>query len=76
MSQAYNENIKKAKPQDTQLDVKNSCILPENSAEGLGSRRDCCWNYVVSIIENTAKDLVVQGRVHLGHSSHIVKIGV
>ena len=48
----------------------------ENSAEGLGSRRECCWHYVVSFFENTPKHLVVQGRMQLDHSSHIVKVGV
>ena len=31
---------------------------------------------VVSAFENTTKNLVVQGRVQLEHSLHIVKIGV
>ena len=34
------------------------------------------WSYVVSAFENTTKNLVVQGRVQLEHSSHIVKVGV
>ena len=57
-------------------DLKNSCILPENSAEDLGSRREHCWSYIVSAFENTTKNLVVQGRVQLEHSSHIVKVSV
>ena len=57
-------------------DLKNLRILPENSAEGLGSSREHCWSYVVSAFENTTKNLVVQGRVQLEHSSHIVKVGV
>ena len=32
--------------------------------------------YVVSAFENTTKKLVVQERVQLEHSSHIVKVGV
>ena len=31
---------------------------------------------IVSAFENTAKNLVVQGRVQLEDSSHIVKVGV
>ena len=61
-------------------------FTPGNSAEGLGSRRKCCWGYI-SIFENTPKKLphlspksccklVVQGRVQLEHSSHTVKAGV
>ena len=57
-------------------DLKNLCILPENSAEGLGYRRERCWRYVVSVFKNTPKNLVVQGRVRLEHSSHIIKVGV
>ena len=40
----------------TALRFKNLCILPENSAEGLVSRREHCWVYV-SICENTPKRL-------------------
>ena len=58
-----------------------------NSAEGLGSGRECCWGYV-SIFEDTPKVatslsqklpqlyLVVQKKVQLEHSSHIVNVGV
>ena len=48
----------------------------ENSAEGLGSKREHCWSYAVSVFENTYKKLVVQGRVQLEHSNHIVKVNV
>ena len=49
---------------------------PETLAEDLGSRRECCWHYVVSAFENIPKNLVVQGRVQLEHSSHIVKVSI
>ena len=45
-------------------------------AEGLGSREEHCWSYVVSAFENTNKNLMVQGRVQLEPSSHVVKVGV
>ena len=48
----------------------------ENSAEGLGSKREHYWSYAVSVFENTYKKLVVQGRVQLEHSNHIVKVNV
>ena len=35
-------------------DLKNLGILLENSAEGLGCRREHCWGYVF-IYENTPK---------------------
>ena len=56
--------------------LKNVCILPENSEKGLGSRGECCWSYVESVFENTPKNLVVQGRVQLEHSNHRVQVGV
>ena len=34
-------------------DLKNLGILLENSAEGLGSRRERCWCYLVFVVENT-----------------------
>ena len=77
MSQRYNDNIKRPKPlRYSARDLKNLRILHENSAEGLGSRRECCWRYVVSVFGYTPKHLVVQGRKQLEHSSHIVKVGV
>ena len=51
-------------------DLKNLCILPENSAEGLGCRREHCWSYIVSAFENKTTNLVVEGRVQLEDSSH------
>ena len=76
MSQRY-DNIKRPKPLSySARDLKNLCILLENSAEGFGSRRERCWYYVVFVFKNTPKNLVVQGRTQLEHSSHIVKVGV
>ena len=57
-------------------DLKNLHILLKNSAEGLGSRREHCWGYVVSDFEDVLKNLVVQGRVQLEHSSHIGQVCV
>ena len=77
MSQRYNNNIKRPKPlRYSARDLKNLRILLENSAEGLKSRRERCWRYVVSVFENTPKHLVVQGRMQLEHSSHIIKVSV
>ena len=45
MSQQYNDNLKSINP----------CILRENSAEGLGSGREHCWCYKVSVWEYTLK---------------------
>ena len=66
--------------------TKKLCFSPENSAEGLGSRRECCRGYV-SVYESTPKkllqlppeschNLMFQGRAQLEHSSHMVKVGV
>ena len=68
----YN-NIKKAKgARYSTSDLKNLHMLPENSAKGLESRGDCCWSYIAPVFENTPKNLVVQGRLQLEHSYHIV----
>ena len=58
----HNENIKRP--------------MPKNPIEDLRSRREHCWSYVVSVFENIPKNLVVQGRVQLEHSSQIVKVGI
>ena len=42
-------------------------------ALGPGER---CWSYIVSVFENTPKNLVIQGRAQLEHNSHIVMVGV
>ena len=34
------------------------------------------WSYVVSAFETTTKNLVVQEKMQLEHSSHNVKVGV
>ena len=57
-------------------DLKNLSILLENSAEGLWSRRALLPLLSVCLCENTLTNLVVQRRVQLEHSSHIVKVGV
>ena len=59
-------------------DLENSCILSENSAENLVSKRQCCWGYVF-VSENTPKKLpqlylMVQGRAQLEQNSHIVLV--
>ena len=72
----YNDNIKRPKPQDTQLGILKiytSCRKIQKRVSGPGQRY---WRYVVYIFENTPKNLVVQGRAQLEHSSHIVKVGV
>ena len=46
----------------SEKDLNNLHVLPENLAEGLGSRRLRCWSYIVFIIENIPKNLVVNQR--------------
>ena len=65
MSQIYNDNIKRPKAKAARYsnrDLKNLHILLGNLTEGLGSRKEHCWSYVVYASENTTKNLVVQGR--------------
>ena len=56
MRQRYNDNTKRPKPKENQAgrDLKNLCILPENSAEDLGSRRVLL---VLCIYDNAPKKL-------------------
>ena len=39
MRQRYNNNTKRPKPKEDQLGILKIYVLPENSAEDLGSRR-------------------------------------
>ena len=73
MSQRY-DNIKRPKLQDTQLGILKIYAFCQKVQQRF--RREHCWHYVESVFENTPKNLVVQGRVQLEHSSHIVKVGV
>ena len=59
MSQIYNDNTKRPKPKENQLGIlgissREFTHYVGNSAEGLRSRRECCWGYI-SIFENTPK---------------------
>ena len=76
MSQRYNDNIKRPKSHDTQLgilEIYTFCLKIQQRTSGPGER----WrSYIVSVYENTLKNLVVQGKVQLEHISHIVKVGV
>ena len=61
MSQIYNDNTKKPKLKENQLGIlgissSEFMHFAGNSAEGLGSRRECCWGYI-SIFENAPKKL-------------------
>ena len=79
MSVRYNDNWQYQKGKAVRYaarDLKNLRILLENLAEGLGSRRERWWRYVVSFFENTPKNLVFQGMMQLEHSSHIVMVGI
>ena len=51
MSQIYNDNTKRPKPKENQLGIlgissRKFIHFAGNSAEDLGSRRECCWDYV------------------------------
>ena len=78
--------------QDTRLGISKifAFFFLENSVGCLGSRKENYWHYI-SVFENTPKKLisksnfslkllqlylVVQGRVQLEYSNHLVKVGV
>ena len=46
MNQRYNDNKKTKAERKSASDFENLRILLENSAEGLGSRRERYWGYV------------------------------
>ena len=51
MSQIYNDNTKRPKPKENQLGIlgissREFTHFAGISAEGLGFRRECCWDYV------------------------------
>ena len=59
MSQIYNGNTKRTRSKENQLGIlgissREFTHFAGNSAEGLGSRRERCWDYV-SVFENTLK---------------------
>ena len=58
------------------MDLKHLHILQESSAECLRYRRQHYWSFIVSVFENTPKNLVVQARAQLEHSSLTVKVSV
>ena len=62
MSQMYNDNTKRPKPKENQpgiLEISSTefTYFAGNSAQGLGSRTECCWD-CVSVFENTPKKLL------------------
>ena len=62
MSQIYNDNTKRPKPNENQQGIlgissREFTHFVGNSSEGLRSRRESCWDYV-SVFANTPKRLV------------------
>ena len=62
MSQIHNENIKRPKPKANQLGIKGISSkefmhFARNSAEGFGSRRECCCDYIF-VFENMPEKLL------------------
>ena len=62
MSQIYNDNTKRPKLKENQLGIlgissREFTHFAGNSAEGLGFRRERCWDYV-SVFENMPKMLL------------------
>ena len=54
MSQIYNDNTKRPKLKENQLGIlrilsREFTHFAGNSAEGLGSRRERCWDYYLSL---------------------------
>ena len=62
MSQIYNDNTKRPKLKENRLGILGTSSrefthFARNSAEGLVSRKECCWDYV-SVFEYMPKKLL------------------
>ena len=62
MSQIYNDNTKRPKPKENQpgilgISSREFTHFAHISAEGLGARRERCWDYV-SVFENMPRKLL------------------
>ena len=62
MSQIYNDNTKRTKPNENQqwilgISSREFMHFAGNSSEGLRFRIESCWDYV-SVFENTPKKLL------------------
>ena len=62
MSQIYNDNTKRPKSKENQLGIlgissREFTDFAGNSADGLGSKREHCWDNV-SVFENTPEKLL------------------
>ena len=62
MSQIYNDNTKRQKLKGNQLGIleistREFTHFAGNSSEGLGSRKEHCWDYV-AVFGNTPKKLL------------------
>ena len=72
MSQTYNDNIEKPKPQDTQLGIlKIHAFFQKLQQRVSGQER-----VLLELPSPDTKISVAHGRAQLKHSSHIVKVGV
>ena len=75
MSEIYNHNTKRPKPKENQLGIlgissREFVDFAEISAEGLGSRRERCWDYV-AVFENTPKKLLRLRRKRMNQWAHL-----
>ena len=74
MSQIYNDIIKRPKLQDTQLEILKIYPFCQKIQQRVSVQEEHCPHYTVYFFENTPQNLMVQGRMQLEGSSHIVKI--
>ena len=73
MNQRYNDNIKRPKLQDTQLEILKMFTFCWKIQQRATTER--CWSYLVSVFKNTPTNLEIQEREQLKHSSHINNVG-
>ena len=76
MSRRYNGNIKRLKREGTQLWILKIYAFWWKIQQRASGKRERYWSYIVSVFENTPKNLVSQARAQLKHDSLIVKLCV
>ena len=76
MTQKYNDNMKRPQSYDTQLGILKIYAFCQKIQQSASGPEESAAGVTQYLFEKTPKIVVVQGRVQLEHSSHIVNVGV
>ena len=75
MSQTHNDNIQRPVPQETHIGIFKIYAFCQKIQQRHSGAGESTAGVTYNVFKNKRKKLVVQGRVQLQHSSHIVKVG-